>query len=707
MTLRHLLAAAALLTAIPFFSSAQTDGLMKVPVRNAGDDGSAAYRIPGLVTTPKGTLIAVYDIRYAGAWDLQADIDVGMSRSTDGGKTWEPMKVIIDMGEWGGLSQEENGVGDPSVLVDPSSGKLFALGTWTHGIKGQRAWTAVGDGFEPGKTAQLMMVVSDDDGLTWSEPRNLTRMIKQKDWRFTFQGPGRGIVMADGTLVFPMQYINAERIPSSTVMVSHDGGETWIMGTGAKLDTTESQVIESDPGVLMLNMRDNRGTGRAVATSTDYGQSWTEHPTSGRLEEPVCMASILKVPAAENCLGRDLVLFSNPADPQWRWHMTVKASLDGGWTWLEENQLMYDPDGCWGYSCLTMVDPETVGILYESATAHMMFVSIPLREIVKVTDMPLSRKDLSPLPLAVSAPFIGYVGKHLLVAGGADFPDVPAALGGEKKHYAGIWKLDGSGSWKMLGNLPVGTAYGASFEEGKTLLLAGGHLDSGHSTDGVWRLDGKGRLKPAGTLPKPLEQMGFSRNGKTLFLAGGLSDGVPSREVYAWNGKAWKVVAVLPEALVQPVLFATSDALYIWGGYDGESRRLKPNGYRLDLETGLWRSTAPVPDGGTFVGASGATLPDGRLAVVGGVNREIFEKALQAAPEGYLTWSPGVYQFRDTVWVFDPETESWQCLGESGHSALAGAGVAAGPGGLTVVGGEVKPGIRTSAAGGILLSDLQ
>ena len=696
MTLRHFLAAAAF-ALISLSTTAQITSF-KVPVRNAGDDGAAAYRIPGLVTTPKGTLIAVYDVRYAGAWDLQADIDVGMSRSTDGGRTWEPMKIIIDMGKWGGLSEEENGVGDPCILVDPKTGKLFVLGTWTHGIKGQRAWTAVGSGFEPGETAQLMMVTSEDDGLTWSEPRNLTKMIKQPEWNFTFQGPGRGIVMEDGTLVFPMQFINADRIPSSTVMVSHDGGETWIMGTGAKLDTTESQVIELEPGVLMLNMRDNRGTGRAVATSTDYGQTWKEHPTSGRLVEPVCMASILRVPKEENNLSVDLILFSNPADPHYRWHMTVKASLDGGWTWMEDNQLEYDPDGCWGYSCLTMVDPGTVGILYESATAHMMFVSIPLGEIVKAYDADgWAPKPLPTLPRPVSAPFMGCFGDEIILAGGSDFPDVPAAEGGAKRMYSDIYRL-GETAWERIGELPVGTAYGATFESFRGLVFAGGHTDDGRTSDRMWRLAPDGSVSEIGALPQPLEQMGFSADGDAWFIAGGLSDGTPSRDVYAWTGKWWQRIAVLPEPLVQPLLYATADALYVWGGYNPETKQARPDGYRLDRGTGLWRSTAPVPDGGTFVGASGAKHDDG-FAVVGGVNREIFEKAIRDTPEGYLTWSPGVYRFRDEVWNFDPETETWKRLFYSYKDALAGAGVCTRGYHLYIAGGEVKPGIRTDAAG--------
>ena len=176
-------------------------------VRTSGDDGVNAYRIPGLVTTKKGTLVGVYDIRHENSRDLQGDIDVGVSRSTDGGRTWGPMIVAMDMGEWGGLPQNVNGVGDPCILVDEYTGDILVFAAWTHGGEaGKAAWWTAGSGFSPATTPQLLMVRSSDDGLTWSEPVNLTRQVKREAWNFTFQGPGRGITMDDGTLVVPFQH---------------------------------------------------------------------------------------------------------------------------------------------------------------------------------------------------------------------------------------------------------------------------------------------------------------------------------------------------------------------------------------------------------------------------------------------------------------------------------------------------------------------
>ena len=284
-------------------------------VRTAGDDGVAAYRIPGLVLSPKGTLIASYDIRHRSSMDLQNDIDVGVSRSADGGLTWEPMQVAMDMGEFGGLPQEENGIGDPCILVDEVTGELLLFAVWVHGGKsGQFAWFAAGNGFEPGTTPQLMMVRSADDGLTWSAPVNLTRQVKQEPWLFTFQAPGRGITMADGTLVVPFQHQEPDRTPAAGIMYSKDRGHSWQVHEYARINTTESQVAEVEPGVLMLNIRDNLRRGRAVYVTDDLGRSWTPHVSDGQLVEPVCMASLIHIPAAQNALGQDILLFSNPAE---------------------------------------------------------------------------------------------------------------------------------------------------------------------------------------------------------------------------------------------------------------------------------------------------------------------------------------------------------------------------------------------------------
>ncbi|NCB06716.1 MAG: exo-alpha-sialidase, partial [Bacteroidia bacterium] len=175
-------------------------------LREQGKDNCDTYRIPGLITTNKGTLITVYDNRYNNSKDLQEDIDIGMSRSTDGGQTWQPMRVIMDMGEYGGRSQRLNGIGDPCVLYDDKTNTIWVAALWMSGAtEKDMLWWASKPGMKPEETGQFMLVKSTDGGLTWSQPIHITEQIKNPGWQLLLQGPGRGITMTDGTLVFPAQ----------------------------------------------------------------------------------------------------------------------------------------------------------------------------------------------------------------------------------------------------------------------------------------------------------------------------------------------------------------------------------------------------------------------------------------------------------------------------------------------------------------------
>lgn len=366
-------------------------------VRSAGQDGCDTYRIPGIVTTNAGTLIAVYDNRYNNSKDLQEDIDIGMSRSTDGGRTWEPMRVIMDMGEYGGLPQNLNGIGDPSILYDHATGTLWVAALWMSGSAPDKMlWWASQPGMTPQETGQFILVRSTDDGLTWSEPINITQQIKDPAWQLLLQGPGRGITLDDGTLVFPAQFkadIGVKSLDGgqytchSTIVFSRDGGNSWHIGAGAKSNTTEAQVAQLADGSIMLNMRDDRNrsdkgdtNGRAVAVTSDLGKTWTVHPSSNSaLREPNCMASLISADVIVNGMPKQVLFFSNPNDKNSRVKMTIKASTDQGLTWPEANQIeLFGPSG-YGYSCMTMVDENHIGILYEGVK-ELYFQKIPVAE---------------------------------------------------------------------------------------------------------------------------------------------------------------------------------------------------------------------------------------------------------------------------------------------------------------------------------------
>lgn len=350
-----------------------------IALRKAWDDSVHTYRIPGITTTDKGTLIAVYDIRYKHAGDLPANIDVGINRSTDGGKTWQPMKNIMDMG----VPHESNGVGDPAILFDPITKRIWVAALWS---KGNRSIAGSEPGLSPDTTGQFVLVSSDDDGLTWTPPISITTQVKNPVWHLYFNGPGNGIAMQNGTLVFGSQYWDESKkpgMPHSSIIYSDDHGKTWKSGMGAKSNTTEAQVVETTPGTLMLNMRDNRGSFRSVATTKNFGKTWTEHLTSyNALQDPVCMASIIKAKVKIKGVMRDVLFFSNVNSSTARINMTIRASLDLGETWLPANQLLLDERKSFGYSALTKIDDNTIGIIYEGIR-DLYFVRVPVSEIIK------------------------------------------------------------------------------------------------------------------------------------------------------------------------------------------------------------------------------------------------------------------------------------------------------------------------------------
>lgn len=352
-------------------------------------------RIPGMVTTTAGSLLAVYDLRWSQDGDLPGDIDIGLSRSTNGGHSWEAPRPVVDMGEWLDQPESKNGVGDPAILVDKKTGHIYIAGLVAHGLNRGWYWGISKTGMAPKDTGQVVISKSEDDGKTWSTPQNITPEIKDPAWQLMLQGPGAGISMRDGTLVFAFQYkVNLgtdhepRYIARSSIMYSKNHGESWQVAPGVDYpqETTEAQVVELNDGSLMLNCRISSG-GRAVFTTKDLGKSWTQHKTSGRgtFNMSGCMASILRYSSTKDGDAKDILLFSGPADggKARRSHQSVRYSLDEGETWSEPYLL--DELGGGGYSCLTLIEEDgrrDIGIIYEGSQSNMAFERLTLAEIM-------------------------------------------------------------------------------------------------------------------------------------------------------------------------------------------------------------------------------------------------------------------------------------------------------------------------------------
>jgi sialidase-1 len=354
------------------------------PIHHREQHGCHTFRIPGIAKAKDGSLLAVFDMRYRSSRDLQGHMDIGLRRSVDQGQNWSLPRPIMDMGSFGGKGEDENGCSDPCILVDENTGEIFVFAVWTHGRPNTHQW--VGKGSAPGlgldTSSQLMVVNSSDHGLTWSKPRNLTKELKNPEWFLFAPAPGNGITLKDGTLVIPSQGRDAKGLPFSNITYSKDHGKTWTVSAPARQNTTECAVVELSDGSLMLNMRDNRNrkdksdtNGRAVAVTNDLGASWEIHPSDhSALPEPTCMGSLIR--------HQGTLLFSNPKHKSSRTNLTLRASTDDGLTWPHE--ILLDSAGRgYGYSSLVMVDDETVGILYESSQADLIFQRIKLNELIK------------------------------------------------------------------------------------------------------------------------------------------------------------------------------------------------------------------------------------------------------------------------------------------------------------------------------------
>lgn len=326
----------------------------------AGQAGVFQYRIPVLITSTKGTLIACCDARMTRAGDPPNVIDLAMRRSLDGGRTWSPIRLLVENGA--------GAVADSCGIVDQQTGTLWIFSVYAPaGVGSANAAPGL-----TGPTFQYKAIRSDDDGLSWSAPIDFTPMVKRPDWAAGSTGVGRGIQLRSGRLIFPRYYADYHE-PRTTpvnsaafVCYSDDHGKTWTMGalTDAPGGTNECQAVELSDGTLLLNMRALNGNRRKIALSRDGGATWSRTWEDAALVEPRCQGSIQALTEPANG-APGLILFANPASPK-RLNMTVRVSRDDAKTWSAGRSLHPGPSA---YSCLTTLPDGTAACLYECGQA--------------------------------------------------------------------------------------------------------------------------------------------------------------------------------------------------------------------------------------------------------------------------------------------------------------------------------------------------
>jgi sialidase-1 len=531
-------------------------------------DGFASYRIPGIVVTSRGTVLAYCEARKYSSADW-GEIEIHMRRSTDGGVTFSAPRHVAHLG--------------PRLPRNPANadqpdGK--AVGRPGEQTVNNPVAIAARDG-----TIHLLYCVeymrcfhihSTDDGLTWSPPQEITAAFepfrRTVPWTIIATGPGHGIELASGRLLVPVWIATSDGSPhgggSAAVISSDDQGETWHAGDivvpndGAGLQPSESSVAELGDGRVMLVARNHGPPNRKLAAfSEDGGTKWTRPAYVEDLVEPICMSGLVEFRSAPT--APRWLLFSNPnslsrrdngerpGGRRDRLNLTVRMSDDGGRTWPVSRSLEPGPSG---YSDLAVLPDGTVLCLFERGRGMpaagekvwpYAFITLArfneswLRGadaghyVTAAGDTSLEWRPLPALPdpLGFAGPFVGSHRGAILVAGGANFPvaDGQDRWAAAKRWHDDVWAFAGNaaggGEWVAQPPLPRPMGYGASASTPFGVLCIGGE-DGTRMFDSVtlvsWDPESR-RLasRSLPPLPEPMAFGGAAAVGSIVYVACG------------------------------------------------------------------------------------------------------------------------------------------------------------------------------------------
>lgn len=355
----------------------------KVDVFPAGMNKVKRYRIPGVVVTKAGTVLAYCEARKNGSADW-GEIEVHLRRSTDGGKTWTDAKPIAHTGDriegnpkkkTGG--EREQTVNNPVAIVDRDSGDVVFLYCVNY--------------------ARCFAMRSTDDGKTWGKPTEITDTFapfrKTYDWKVIATGPGHGIQIKSGRMVVPIWLAFGkvgDHGPSAAGTVySDDAGKTWKAGdiavpNGGAYDSPNETILaeRSDGRVLLVSRSLSKPNRKIVATSPDGATRWSKPEFHAELWEPRCMASVIAYPPKPgtliftnpHTLPRDTDGKEVPGGRGKRENLTVQVSRDDGKSWTASRTIDAGPSA---YSDLAVLPDGTVLCLYE-AGEDIKVVRFPL-----------------------------------------------------------------------------------------------------------------------------------------------------------------------------------------------------------------------------------------------------------------------------------------------------------------------------------------
>jgi sialidase-1 len=331
----------------------------------AGEAGYTGYRIPALVVSAKGTILAFAEARKGTGRDSD-EIDLVLRRSFDHGKTWEPMRIIADEGT--------RTMNQPTPVLDRDTGTI-----WLPFCKDNR---------------QVFVMKSTDDGATWSTPVEITKDVKAPSWKYIGSGPGHGIQLKSGRLLIPAwgdtspgpatwPEANWGKVQFSYAFYSDDHGATWKRGKPLDNDMSdECEVVETSDGKVYMNARSRQDKkARMSARSEDGGITWSKLEADPNLPEPSCQAGL-----ARYSIGKDRILLTHPSSTTSRTRLTARLSYDEGRTWAVSKVVQ---EGKAAYSDLAVSHDKTILSLYETVSpANLTLARFNLEWLTDGADLP-------------------------------------------------------------------------------------------------------------------------------------------------------------------------------------------------------------------------------------------------------------------------------------------------------------------------------